>query len=115
LCFLRDSEENWPSRILERAEMERCLAGAIERLPWIEQTVLSLYYYEELMLEEIGRILHIHSSRVSQLKSQAILRLRSLMRRRWHRHPSSLEIRAGPRRFHQRSVRRDSESPLEPS
>lgn len=83
LQFIPDDEENWPSRLLERAELERLLAEAIEKTPYIERTVLSLYYYEELTLREIAEIVDLHESRVSQLKSQAILRLRGYIRKRW--------------------------------
>ncbi len=83
LQFVPDDEENWPSRLVERRELERLLAQAIERAPYIERTVLSLYYYEELTLREIAGIVNLHESRVSQLKSQAILRLRSFIRKRW--------------------------------
>ena len=79
LRYLSDSGENCPSRIVERAEIERCLAEAISRIPRIEQTLLSLYYKEGLTFVEIGKILGIRGPRLSQLKSQAILRLRSLM------------------------------------
>jgi RNA polymerase sigma factor for flagellar operon FliA len=44
---------------------------------------LSLYYHEELTLREIAKIVNLHESRVSQLKSQAILRLRSYILKRW--------------------------------
>ncbi len=54
-------------------------------MPDIEKTVLSLYYHEELTLREISKIVHLHESRISQLKSQAILRLRSYMEKRWPR------------------------------
>jgi RNA polymerase sigma factor for flagellar operon FliA len=49
----------------------------------MEQTVLSLYYQEELTLREIADIVHLHESRISQLKSQAILRLRSRLAEQW--------------------------------
>jgi len=61
----------------------RILAEAIDRMPVIEKTVLSLYYYEEMTLREIARIVDLHESRISQLKSQAILRLRAFMKKRW--------------------------------
>jgi len=80
LRLVRGSEDLWPSRIAERAEMERLLAQAIEKLPDVERTVLSLYYDEELNLQEIGKILRLHHSRASQLKSKAILRVRSFLR-----------------------------------
>jgi RNA polymerase sigma factor for flagellar operon FliA len=83
LRYVSDDEEQWPSRLLERSELQNLLAEAIARMPEIERTVLSLYYYEELTLREISKILHLHESRISQLKSQAILRLRSYMERRW--------------------------------
>jgi RNA polymerase sigma factor for flagellar operon FliA len=85
LNFISDGEENWPSHLLERAELEKLLAGAIDRMPYAERTVLSLYYYEDpaLTLREIAKIMDLHESRVCQLKSQAILRLRSYMEKRW--------------------------------
>ena len=83
LRYLTDSDEQWPSQIVERAELERLLAEAIERMPQLERTVLSLYYYEEMTLREIAKIVDLHESRISQLKSQAILRLRSYMQKRW--------------------------------
>ena len=83
LRYLADSDEQWPSQILERAELERLLAAGIEKMPPIEKTVLSLYYYEEMTLREIAKIVDLHESRISQLKSQAILRLRSYLSKRW--------------------------------
>jgi RNA polymerase sigma factor for flagellar operon FliA len=80
---LSDSDEHWPSQIVERAELEGLLAAAIEKMPHLERTVLSLYYYEEMTLREIAKIVDLHESRISQLKSQAILRLRSYMQTRW--------------------------------
>jgi RNA polymerase sigma factor for flagellar operon FliA len=83
LEYISDDEEGWPSRLLERSELQKLLAEAITRMPDIEKTVLSLYYYEELTLREISKIVHLHESRISQLKSQAVLRLRSYMEKRW--------------------------------
>ena len=48
-----------------------------------ERLVMTLYYYEEMTLREIAKIVELHESRISQLKSQAILRLRSYMQKRW--------------------------------
>ncbi len=48
-----------------------------------ERTVLSLYYHEELTLREIARVMELHESRISQLKGQALLRLRSYMQKCW--------------------------------
>ncbi|HEY6392742.1 MAG TPA: FliA/WhiG family RNA polymerase sigma factor [Bryobacteraceae bacterium] len=83
LQYVSDDEENWPSRLLERSELQRLLADAIDKMPRTERTVISLYYHEELTLREISKIVSLHESRVSQLKSQAILRLRSYMEKRW--------------------------------
>ncbi len=81
--FVADSGENSPASVLERSELERLTVQAIGRMPRIERFVLSLYYYEELSLREIAELLNLHLSRISQLKSQAILRLRRLMEVRW--------------------------------
>jgi len=83
LHYLPDKGDNLPSLLLERAELERLLASSIELIPEIEQTVLSLYYHEELTLREIAQIVNLHESRISQLKSQAIVRLRSNLAQQW--------------------------------
>ena len=85
LRYVSDAEESWPSYLFERSELERLLARSIDRMPHIEKTVLSLYYYEELTLREIAQVVDLHESRISQLKSQAILRLRSQMQKQWPR------------------------------
>lgn len=83
LHYIPDESENLPSTILEKSELERLLAEHIETIPEMEQTVLSLYYHEELTLREIAEIVHLHESRISQLKTQAILRLRSHLYEQW--------------------------------
>jgi RNA polymerase sigma factor for flagellar operon FliA len=83
LRYISDDEDNWPSRLLEKSELQRLLAEAIEKMPSTEKIVLSLYYQEELTLREIAKIVNLHESRVSQLKSQGILRLRSYIEKRW--------------------------------
>jgi RNA polymerase sigma factor for flagellar operon FliA len=83
LKYVSDDSENWPSRILEKAELEKLLAQALDKMPYVERTVLSLYYHEELTLREIAKVVKLHESRVSQLKSQGILRLRSYIEKRW--------------------------------
>src|SRR5882757_11561856 len=83
LQYIPDTSENLPSTLLERSELERLLAASIDRIPQIERTVLSLYYHEELTLREIAQVVNLHESRISQLKSQAILRLRSHMAEQW--------------------------------
>jgi RNA polymerase sigma factor for flagellar operon FliA len=83
LRYLADSKDKSPSQGLEKAELERVLAAAIERMPSIERTVLSLYYYEQMTLREVSGVVRLHESRVSQLKSQALLRLRAILQKRW--------------------------------
>ena len=83
LHYLPDTNESLPSVLLERAELERLLASSIALIPEIEKTVLSLYYHEELTLREIAQVVNLHESRISQLKSQAIVRLRSQLAQQW--------------------------------
>ena len=61
----------------ESNELTSLLAGAIEDLPEKERLVLSLYYYEEFTMKEIGTLLGVNESRVSQLHTKATLKLRS--------------------------------------
>ena len=65
------------------AAVKRLIADAIQELPEKQRLVLSLYYYEDLNLKEIGRVLDVTESRVSQLHTQAILRLKSKLRGHW--------------------------------
>jgi RNA polymerase sigma factor for flagellar operon FliA len=77
LNYLSDDQESWPSRLLERSEEQGLLAAAVAKMPRAERIVISLYFHEELTLREIAKVVNLGESRVSQLKSQAILRLRS--------------------------------------
>lgn len=66
-----------PADALERQALKQSLAQAITQLPEREQLVLSLYYDEELNLKEIGQVLGVSESRVSQIHSQAAARLKA--------------------------------------
>ena len=66
-----------PDAVHEQVAFQKALAEAISNLPEREQLVLSLYYDEELNLKEIGQVLGVSESRISQIHSQAALRLRS--------------------------------------
>ena len=66
-----------PETIAEKDEIKRVIAEAIHELPEKEQKVLVLYYYEDLTLKEIGKVLEVTESRISQLHTKAIMRLRS--------------------------------------
>jgi len=79
LGLISGDPKEWPSALLERSELQRALAAAISGIPAIEKTVLSLYYHDELTLREISKIMGRHESRISQIKLQAILRLRVSM------------------------------------
>jgi RNA polymerase sigma factor FliA len=75
--FDAPSAEEEPLNGLERAGFQQALATEIMRLPERERLVISLYYDDELNLREIGEVLNISESRVSQICTQAVLRLRS--------------------------------------
>ncbi len=66
-----------PDVIVEREEIKRVIVEAINELPEKEKMVLVLYYYEDLTLKEIGQVLNVTESRVSQLHTKANLRLRA--------------------------------------
>lgn len=70
-----------PSAILEESEFKEQLVKAINSLPEREKTLLSLYYSDGLTLKEIGMVLSVSESRVCQLHTQAILRLRTYINR----------------------------------
>jgi RNA polymerase sigma factor FliA len=73
---LGEAERESPLGMLARRELRDILRKAIEKLPEKEKLVLSLYYYEELTMKEIGEVMSLTESRVCQLHSKAVLRLR---------------------------------------
>ena len=77
LDTIEDQAGPRPADALDETEVRETLADAIARLPEREKLVITLYYYEELTLREIGDVLGVTESRVSQLHTKAILRLRS--------------------------------------
>jgi RNA polymerase sigma factor for flagellar operon FliA len=66
-----------PVTALDETELREAIADAIARLPEREKLVVTLYYYEELTLREIGEVLGVTESRVSQLHTKAVLRLKA--------------------------------------
>jgi len=76
-----DSPESDPFLLLHKSELKGVLAGAIDSLPKKERLVVSLYYYDELTMKEIGKVLGVNESRVSQLHTKAMTRLRTKLRR----------------------------------
>ena len=65
-----------PDVIVEKEAVKKVIVRAIDELPEKEKKVLVLYYYEDLTLKEIGKILEVTESRISQLHTKAIMRLR---------------------------------------
>ena len=68
-----------PLQLAETQNLKMHIAAAIEQLPWREKVVISLYYYEELTMQEIGKVLELTLSRISQLHTKAILHLRAAL------------------------------------
>jgi len=66
-----------PDIIVEKEEIKKVIVEAINELPEKEKKVLVLYYYEDLTLKEIGKVLEVTESRISQLHTKAIMRLRA--------------------------------------
>jgi RNA polymerase sigma factor FliA len=77
LDTIEDTSGPRPADALDETETREALAEAIARLPEREKLVVTLYYYEELTLREIGEVLGVTESRVSQLHTKAILRLKA--------------------------------------
>jgi RNA polymerase sigma factor for flagellar operon FliA len=77
LDTIEDTDGPNPQDALAQTELREALGEAIARLPEREKLVVTLYYYEELTLREIGEVLGVTESRVSQLHTKAILRLKS--------------------------------------
>ena len=76
---IADNNTITPSLNYEKKEMRELLTGAIDQLPERERQVIALYYLEELTMKEIAMVLSITESRVSQLHTQAIIRLRGAL------------------------------------
>ena len=79
LVYIPGSPEEDPLFRCLQGEMKQHLADAIDELPEKERLVLTFYYYEELTMKEIGLTLGVVESRVSQIHSSAVLRLRSAL------------------------------------
>jgi RNA polymerase sigma factor for flagellar operon FliA len=69
----------------EKEELKKILADAIDVLPRKERLVVSLYYFEELTMKEIGAVLRVNESRVSQLHTKAVLRLKTKLKNSTYR------------------------------
>ncbi len=76
LDTLQDPRAPDPAAVMDQTDLKDRMADAIARLPEREKLVIALYYYENLTLREIGEVLGVTESRISQLHTKAVLRLR---------------------------------------
>lgn len=76
---IQDDHASLPSTLFEQGEMRDKLAKAIDKLAERERQVIALYYLEELTMKEIGAVLGVTESRVSQIHTQAVIRLRAAL------------------------------------
>jgi RNA polymerase sigma factor for flagellar operon FliA len=92
---LEDSSSPNPFATAADQERRAILGRMIDKLPPKERQVLALYYYEELTMQEVGKVLGVTESRVSQLHSSAVLHLRVELRRQ-RMDAADLGVTAGP-------------------
>jgi RNA polymerase sigma factor for flagellar operon FliA len=83
MYYVADTEENSPARLFERAELEKLIEAGLNKMPKTERLVLDLYYRQGQNIREIAPILDLHITRISQIKAQAVLRLRNYIEKRW--------------------------------
>jgi RNA polymerase sigma factor for flagellar operon FliA len=83
VSYIADTTSDSPALLLERAELQKLIQEGLEKLPGPERLVLDLYYRQGQNIREIAPILDLHITRISQIKAQAVLRLRNYIERRW--------------------------------
>ena len=76
-----ETRKDTPENHIEASELKEILGTAIEKLPEKERSVITFYYFEELTLKEISAIMKVSESRISQLHTKAILRMRGKLAR----------------------------------
>jgi len=79
--YVPDAPEMDPFFVFHKTEIRGILATAIDTLPKKERLVVSLYYFDEMTMKEIGKVLGVNESRVSQLHTKAMLRLRNKLKK----------------------------------
>lgn len=79
--YIPDGSHADPFFTYHKSEVRTILGSAIDTLPKKERLIVSLYYYDELTMKEIGKVLGVNESRVSQLHTKAMLRLRNKLRK----------------------------------
>jgi RNA polymerase sigma factor for flagellar operon FliA len=82
ISFVPDPDGENPHILLQAKEVKTILKTAVDRLPTKERFVVQLYYFDELTMKEIGTLLNITESRVSQLHTKSMLRLRGKLKER---------------------------------
>lgn len=80
--LVEERVDSYPEDRLENHELSKLIAGILEELSEKERIVVSLYYYEELTQKEIAEVLEVSEGRISQLHSQALIRLKTKMQHR---------------------------------
>lgn len=81
---IEDKTTNNPVENIEDDEMKKLLAKIIKKLPEKARLAITLYYYEKLTFKEIGNILNVSESRISQIHSETIDRMRRMMMNEYH-------------------------------
>ena len=81
VTYVPDVPQMDPFFLFHKSEIREILTTAIDMLPKKERLVVSLYYFDELTMKEIGKVLGVNESRVSQLHTKAMLRLRAKLRK----------------------------------
>ncbi len=76
LDLVSDSEDNQPEKVLEKNQLVEKIATAIDKLSEKEKIIINLYYYEELTMKEIAKVLGLTEGRVSQIHNQAMGKLK---------------------------------------
>lgn len=80
LDLVATEEGQGPAQVVQTRRLKEVIAQAIDELPYQEKVVISLYYYEELTMKEIGKVLEITESRVSQIHTKSIFHLRTKLK-----------------------------------
>ena len=75
----RKNEQSEPERVYEQEEIKELVAGSLENLTEKERMVVLLYYYEDLTLKEISKVLEVSESRVSQLHTKALQKMKKVL------------------------------------
>jgi RNA polymerase sigma factor for flagellar operon FliA len=80
LDLVSTDEAQSPAQLVQSRHLKALIAEAVDDLPYQEKVVISLYYYEELTMKEIGKVLDLTESRVSQIHTKSIFHLRSKLK-----------------------------------